>query len=91
MLMQKAVFFCGGNVLNFYRKTLEVNFLGKRNIKKKNRKVNVMKKESNHNKDTSNPKAVEQGKPNELSDQQKEELQVKDGQNDHHVDERGGN
>ncbi|MGB2873733.1 MAG: hypothetical protein WBC10_17855 [Psychrobacillus psychrotolerans] len=51
-----------------------------------------MKKESNHNKDTSNPKdiTVEQGKPNKLSDQQKEELQVKDGQNDHHVDERGG-
>ena len=76
--------------LSFKGKMLEMNFLGKRNTKKKNRKVNVMKKESNHNKDTSNPKAVEQGKPNELSDQQKEELQVKDGQNDHHVDERGG-
>ncbi|SFM96905.1 hypothetical protein SAMN05421832_11048 [Psychrobacillus psychrodurans] len=70
---------------------LEVNFLGKRNIKKKNRKVNMMKKESNHEKD-SNQKdlTVEQGKPNELSEKQKEELQVKDGQNDHHVDERGG-
>ncbi|MGB3101574.1 MAG: hypothetical protein WBB56_06670 [Psychrobacillus psychrotolerans] len=78
--------------LSFKGKMLEVNFLGKRNTKKKNRKVNVMKKESNHNKDTSNPKdiTVEQGKPNKLSDQQKEELQVKDGQNDHHVDERGG-
>lgn len=76
--------------LSFKGKMLEMTFLGKRNTKKKNRKVNVMKKESNHNKDTSNPKAVEQGKPNELSDQQKEELQVKDGQNDHHVDERGG-
>ncbi|SEN55440.1 hypothetical protein SAMN04487786_3963 [Paenisporosarcina quisquiliarum] len=71
---------------------LEVNFLGKRNINKKNRKVNMMKKESNHEKD-SNQKdlTVEQGKPNELSDKQKEELQVNDGQNDHHVDERGGN
>jgi hypothetical protein len=71
---------------------LEVNFLGKRNINKKNRKVNMMKKESNHEKD-SNLKdlTVEQGKPNELSEKQKEELQVKDGQNDHHVDERGGN
>lgn len=70
---------------------LEENFLGKRNIKKKNRKVNMMKKESNHEKD-SNQKdlTVEQGKPNELSDKQKEELQVNDGQNDHHVDERGG-
>ncbi|MCZ8541355.1 hypothetical protein [Psychrobacillus psychrodurans] len=50
-----------------------------------------MKKESNHEKD-SNQKdlTVEQGKPNELSEKQKEELQVKDGQNDHHVDERGG-
>lgn len=54
---------------------LEENFLGKRNIKKKNRKVNMMKKESNHEKD-SNQKdlTVEQGKPNELSDKQKEEL-----------------
>lgn len=71
---------------------LEVNFLGKRNINKKNRKVNMMKKESNQEKD-SNQKdlTVEQGKPNELSDKQKEELQVNDGQNDHHVDERGGN
>lgn len=71
---------------------LEVNFLGKRNINKKNRKVNMMKKEANHEKD-SNLKhlTVEQGKPNELSDKQKEELQVNDGQNDHHVDERGGN
>lgn len=71
---------------------LEVNFLGKRNINKKNRKVNMMKKESNHEKD-SNQKdlTVEQGKPNELSNKQKEELQVNDGQNDHHVDERGGN
>ncbi|MEK3980080.1 hypothetical protein MKY37_13595 [Psychrobacillus sp. FSL K6-2836] len=71
---------------------LEVNFLGKRNIEKNIRKVNVMKKESNHEKESSNQKdlTVEQGKPNELSDQQKEELQVKDGQNDHHVDERGG-
>jgi hypothetical protein len=71
---------------------LEVNFLGKRNINKKNRKVNMMKKESNHEKD-SNLKdlTVEQGEPNELSEKQKEELQVKDGQNDHHVDERGGN
>ncbi|MEK5208600.1 hypothetical protein [Psychrobacillus sp. FSL H8-0510] len=79
--------------LSFKRKMLEVNFLGKRNIKKKNWKVNVMKKESNHEKDNSNQEdlTVEQGKPNELSDQQKEELQVKDGQNDHHVDERGGN
>ncbi|SES37430.1 hypothetical protein [Psychrobacillus sp. OK032] len=52
-----------------------------------------MKKESNHEKDSSNQKdlTVEQGKPNELSEQQKEKLQVKDGQNDHHVDERGGN
>ncbi|MER2171036.1 MAG: hypothetical protein ABS938_10390 [Psychrobacillus psychrodurans] len=52
----------------------------------------MMKKESNHEKD-SNQKdlTVEQGKPNELSDKQKEELQVNDGQNDHHVDERGGN
>lgn len=51
----------------------------------------MMKKESNHEKD-SNQKdlTVEQGKPNELSEKQKEELQVKDGQNDHHVDERGG-
>ncbi|MCK1999081.1 hypothetical protein MPH47_17950 [Psychrobacillus psychrodurans] len=50
-----------------------------------------MKKESNHEKD-SNQKdlTVEQGKSNELSEKQKEELQVKDGQNDHHVDERGG-
>lgn len=57
------------------------------------RKVNMMKKESNHEKEFSKEKdlTVEQGKPNELSDQQKEELQVKDGQNDHHVDERGGN
>ena len=71
---------------------LEVYFIGKRNIVKKIRKVIVMKKESNHEKESSNPKdlTVEQGKPNELSDQQKEELQVKDGQNDHHVDERGG-
>ena len=71
----------------------EINFLGKRNIKKKNRKVNMMKKESNHEKESSEQKdlTVEQGKPNELSDQQKEELQVKEGQNDHHVDERGGN
>ncbi|WP_186321421.1 hypothetical protein [Bacillus sp. FJAT-22090] len=52
-----------------------------------------MKKELNHEKETSNTEdlSVEQGKSNELSDQQKEELQVKDGQNDHHVDERGGN
>lgn len=78
--------------LSFKRKMLEVNFLGKRNIKKKNRMVNVMKKESNHEKGNSNQEdlTVEQGKPNELSDQKKEELQVKDGQNDHHVDERGG-
>ena len=71
---------------------LEVYFIGKRNIVKKIRKVIVMKKESNHEKESSNPKdlTVEQGKPNELSDKQKEELQVSDGQNDHHVDERGG-
>ncbi|MFJ7973166.1 hypothetical protein [Psychrobacillus sp. NPDC096389] len=52
-----------------------------------------MTKEPNHKKESSNPKdeTVEQGKPNELSDKQKEELQVKDGQNNHHVDERGGN
>ncbi|MDI2585602.1 hypothetical protein OR571_00155 [Psychrobacillus sp. NEAU-3TGS] len=52
-----------------------------------------MKKESNHENESSNPKdqTVEQGKPNELSDQQKEELQVKEGQNNLHVDERGGN
>jgi len=89
-----AVFLCGGNTksLCLYGKRLKVSFLGKRIIKKKNRKVIVMKKESNHEKDNSNHEdlTVEQGKPNELSDKQKEELQVKDGQNDHHVDERGG-
>ena len=36
------------------------------------------------------PIQKEQGKSNELSDKQKEELQVKDGQHDHHVDESGG-
>lgn len=72
---------------------LETNILGKRNVEKNIRRVNVMKKESNHEKESSNQKniTVEQGKPTELSDNQKEELQVKDGQNDHHVDERGGN
>lgn len=52
-----------------------------------------MKKESNHEKESSNPKdqTVEQGQPTELNDHQKEELQVKEGQNNHHVDERGGN
>lgn len=52
-----------------------------------------MKKESNHESESSNPKdqTVEQGKPTELNDHQKEELQVKEGQNNHHVDERGGN
>lgn len=72
---------------------LETIILGKRKGEKNIRKVNVMKKESNHEKDSSNQKdlTVEQGKPNELSEQQKEKLQVKDGQNDHHVDERGGN
>jgi len=69
---------------------LETNILGKRNIEKNIRRVNVMKKESNHEKESSKPKTVEQGKPNELSDQEKDELQVKDGQNNHHVDERGG-
>lgn len=72
---------------------LETNILGKRNVEKNIRRVNVLKKESNHEKESSNPKdqTVEQGKPNELSDQEKEKLQVKDGQNNHHVDERGGN
>ncbi|MEI4769251.1 hypothetical protein WAX74_06285 [Psychrobacillus sp. FJAT-51614] len=28
--------------------------------------------------------------PQKLSDEEKEKLQVKDGQNNHHVDERGG-
>lgn len=72
---------------------LETNILGKINDEKNIRRVNVMKKESNHEKESSNQKnpTVEQGKPTELSDQQKEELQVNDGQNDHHVDERGGN
>ena len=51
-----------------------------------------MKNETNHEKENANQKdlTVEQGKSNELSDKQKEELQVKDGQHDHHVDERGG-
>ena len=42
-----------------------------------------MEKESNHEKESSNQKdeTVEQGKLNKLTDQQKEELQVKDGQN----------
>lgn len=72
---------------------LEVNFLGKRSTVKNIRKVNVMKKESNQEKELSNEKdlTVEQGKSNELSDKQKEELQVKEGQNDQQVDERGGN
>lgn len=72
---------------------LEMNILGKSNVETNIREVNVMTKETNHEKESSNPKdeTVEQGKPNELSDKQKEELQVKDGQNNHHVDERGGN
>lgn len=72
---------------------LEMNILGKSNVETNIREVNVMTKEPNHEKESSNPKdeTVEQGKPNELSDKQKEELQVKDGQNNHHVDERGGN
>lgn len=47
----------------------------------------MTKKESNHEKESSNQKdlTVEQGKSNELSEQQKEELQVKDCQNDQHV------
>ena len=53
------------------------------------RKVNEMKKELNHDKDSS--KTVEQGKSNKLTEEQKKELQVKDGQNNHQVDERGGN
>lgn len=71
---------------------LEITLLGKRDNRKYIRKVNLMKKEPNHENETSNSKdlTVEQGKANELSDKQKEELQVKDGQNDHHVDERGG-
>lgn len=72
---------------------LEMNILGKSNVETNIREVNVMTKETNHEKESSTPKdeTVEQGKPNELSDKQKEELQVKDGQNNHHVDERGGN
>ena len=51
-----------------------------------------MKNEANPEKKNSNQKdlTVEQGKSNELSDKQKEELQVKDGQHDHHVNESGG-
>ena len=51
-----------------------------------------MNKDMNQEKDTSkhNDKTVEQGEMNKLSEQQKKELQVKDGQNEHHVDERGG-
>ena len=52
----------------------------------------MMKNESTHDKGKSNQEGinVKQGEANELSDQKKEELQVKEGQNDHHVDERGG-
>jgi len=51
-----------------------------------------MKKESNHEKEASNNKdnTVEQGELNKLNDQEKEELHVKDGQNNHHVNESGG-
>ncbi|SDN77513.1 hypothetical protein SAMN05518871_107182 [Psychrobacillus sp. OK028] len=51
-----------------------------------------MKNETNPEKENSNQKEqnVEQGKSNELSDKQKEELQVKEGQHDHQVDESGG-
>jgi len=51
-----------------------------------------MKNNENYEKEASshNDKTVEQGKMNKLTEQQKKELQVKDGQNEHHVDERGG-
>ena len=51
-----------------------------------------MKENQNQDQQASNERdeIVEQGKANKLTEQQKEELQVKDGQNDHHVDERGG-
>ena len=66
-----------------------MSHLGKSDVVNKIRKVNEMKKELNHDKESS--KTVEQGKSNKLSEEQKKELQVKDGQNNHQVDERGGN
>ena len=51
-----------------------------------------MNKDMNQEKDTSKQKdnTVEQGELNKLSEQEKEELHVKDGQNNHHVNESGG-
>jgi hypothetical protein len=43
-------------------------------------------------KEYANENATDQTqKKDELSKEEKEKLQVKDGQNNHHVDERGGN
>ena len=51
-----------------------------------------MNKDLNQKKETSKEKdnTVEQGELNKLSEQEKEELKVKDGQNNHHVNESGG-
>ncbi|WP_274379963.1 hypothetical protein [Paenisporosarcina cavernae] len=34
---------------------------------------------------------IAQGKLNKLSEKEKRRLKIKDGQHEHHVDERGGN
>ncbi|WP_169834543.1 hypothetical protein [Paenisporosarcina indica] len=50
-----------------------------------------MKNESKDEKESLNLKdQPEQGELNKLSEQEKEKLKVKDGQNNHHVNESGG-
>ncbi len=61
------------------------------NMSSKMREVNVMKNESKDEKESLNLKdQPEQGELNKLSEQEKEKLKVKDGQNNHHVNESGG-
>ena len=52
----------------------------------KNNKTNTS---TNHSKDD---KSISEhfAEPQKLNEEEKEKLQVKDGQNNHHVDERGG-
>ena len=71
---------------------LEKLLLGKNSREKYFREVNVMTKDTNQQKEASSKKdkSVEQGELNKLSEQEKEELKVKDGQNNHHVNESGG-
>lgn len=62
------------------------------NIEKKGGYVVKDNKANTSNNNSKDDKSISENftKPQKLNDEEKEKLQVKDGQNNHHVDERGG-